>query len=75
LDVRGPGYKMAVAPQPLKVHVVEYRCECCMQAVSRAMTERSDGLCPTCGGPMLIREVFVDRRARTRPIALERRAA
>jgi hypothetical protein len=57
------------------VHVVVYRCETCFRTISRAMTAHSDGLCPHCRWPMRIDDVFADRRERTRPIALERRAA
>ena len=61
--------------QPDRVHVVVYRCESCLQTISRAMTEHSDGLCPACGEPMRIDAVFPDRRDRDEPVEAERRAA
>jgi transcription initiation factor IIE alpha subunit len=58
-----------------KSAVVVYRCERCEATLSRQTTEHSDGLCPLCGEPMRIDDLFSDRRDEQRPVPLERRAA
>jgi hypothetical protein len=60
---RGPG----------TVQIVEYQCELCRAAHTRAVGDHRDGMCSRCGFPMRIDDLFSDRRIVAIPVPAERR--
>ena len=59
--------------RPGKVHIVTYRCEHCLAARTRSVSEHSDGMCDQCGSPMRIDDLFTDRRFVSLPVLSDRR--
>jgi transcription initiation factor IIE alpha subunit len=57
----------------MRIHIVQYICEQCGSAQANEAGIHSDGMCPTCGSPMRIEDLFVDRRIVTLPVDEERR--
>jgi DNA-directed RNA polymerase subunit RPC12/RpoP len=57
----------------VKVHIVEYTCESCGATQTCQAGVDSDGMCPTCGSPMRIEDLFGDRRFATLPVDDDRR--
>ena len=57
----------------MKVHIVSYTCEQCGTAQASPAGVHSDGMCPKCGSPMKIEDLFSDRRIVTLPVDEERR--
>jgi transcription initiation factor IIE alpha subunit len=57
----------------MKVHIVEYTCEHCGVSQTAEAGVDSDGMCPRCGSPMRIKDLFSDRRIATLPVDDDRR--
>jgi transcription initiation factor IIE alpha subunit len=57
----------------MKVHIVIYTCEACGAAQTAEAGVHSDGMCPKCGSPMRIEDLFGDRRFATLPVDKDRR--
>jgi transcription initiation factor IIE alpha subunit len=57
----------------MKVHIVSYTCEQCGTTQTNETGFRSDGMCPKCGSPMRIEELFSDRRIAKLPVDDDRR--
>lgn len=57
----------------MKVHIVAYVCEQCGKTETAKAGVESDGMCPTCGSPMMIEDLFGDRRFATLPVDDDRR--
>jgi transcription initiation factor IIE alpha subunit len=57
----------------MKVHIVVYTCEQCGATQTAEAGIHSDGMCPRCGSPMRIEDLFSDRRMATLPVDEERR--
>ena len=57
----------------MKVHIVTYTCEQCGATAASQAGVDSDGMCPTCGSPMRIEDLFSDRRIVTLPVDEDRR--
>jgi transcription initiation factor IIE alpha subunit len=55
------------------VHIVAYACEDCGTEQSSEVGLHSEGLCPVCGSPMRIDDLFSDRRIVTIPVTVDRR--
>jgi len=52
----------------MKVHIVRYVCEQCGTKQTNQAGLTSDGMCPKCGSPMRIEDLFSDRRIATLPV-------
>lgn len=57
----------------MKVHIVNYVCENCGKTQTAEAGVKSDGMCHACGSPMLIEDLFGDRRFATLPVDDDRR--
>jgi rRNA maturation endonuclease Nob1 len=57
----------------MKVHIVRYICEQCGRAQTAEAGIHTDGMCPVCGSPMKIEDLFSDRRFATLPVDDDRR--
>lgn len=57
----------------MKVHIVTYKCEQCGTEQTCHAGVDSDGMCPRCGSPMKIDDLFHDRRFATLPVDDDRR--
>jgi transcription initiation factor IIE alpha subunit len=57
----------------MKVHIVTYICEHCGRTQTAEAGIHSDGMCPACGSPMKIDDLFSDRRFATLPVDDDRR--
>jgi DNA-directed RNA polymerase subunit RPC12/RpoP len=57
----------------VKVHIVTYVCEQCGKTQTAEAGVKSDGMCHACGSPMLIEDLFGDRRFATLPVDDDRR--
>jgi transcription initiation factor IIE alpha subunit len=57
----------------MKVHIVTYTCEQCGTTETCQAGVDSDGMCPKCGSPMKIDDLFRDRRFATLPVDDDRR--
>lgn len=56
-----------------KVHIVAYSCEQCGVDQTSPAGVESDGMCPRCGSPMKIDDLFRDRRIALLPVDDDRR--
>lgn len=57
----------------MKVHIVTYICKQCGTEQTAEAGVHSDGICPVCGSPMRIEDLFSDRRFATLPVDDDRR--
>jgi rRNA maturation endonuclease Nob1 len=57
----------------VKVHIVSYTCEQCGETHTCQAGIHSHGMCAACGSPMLIDDLFRDRRFATLPVSHDRR--
>jgi transcription initiation factor IIE alpha subunit len=57
----------------MKVHIVSYTCEQCGATQTAEAGIHSDGMCPACGSPMRIEDLFSDRRIASLPVDQDRR--
>jgi Zn finger protein HypA/HybF involved in hydrogenase expression len=57
----------------MKVHIVTYTCEHCGATQTSEAGVHAHGMCPRCGSPMKIEDLFGDRRFATLPVDDERR--
>jgi transcription initiation factor IIE alpha subunit len=57
----------------MKVHIVNYICEHCGATETSQAGVDSQGMCPKCGSPMKIDDLFSDRRFALLPVDEDRR--
>lgn len=57
----------------MKVHIVSYTCEQCEATQTCEANLNNDGMCPSCGSPMKIDDLFGDRRIAALPVDDDRR--
>jgi hypothetical protein len=57
----------------MKVHIVTYVCDDCGATQTAQAGVNSDGMCPFCGSPMRIEDLFGDRRFAMLPVDDDRR--
>jgi DNA-directed RNA polymerase subunit RPC12/RpoP len=57
----------------MKVHIVKYICDDCGATQTSPAGVDSDGMCPRCGSPMRIEDLFGDRRIAWLPVDDDRR--
>jgi Zn finger protein HypA/HybF involved in hydrogenase expression len=57
----------------MKVHVITYECEQCGATQTAEAGTSSEGMCPKCGSPMKIDDLFSDRRIALLPVDADRR--
>jgi DNA-directed RNA polymerase subunit RPC12/RpoP len=57
----------------MKVHIVTYICEHCGATQVSQTGVDSQGMCPNCGSPMKIDDLFSDRRIALLPVDEDRR--
>jgi hypothetical protein len=55
------------------VQIVSYTCEFCGAHHSCEAGVQSHGMCSVCGSPMLIEDLFTDRRFVSLPVHIDRR--
>ena len=57
----------------MKVHIVTYTCEQCGATQTAEAGVECEGICAKCGSPMMIEDLFSDRRFATLPVDDDRR--
>ena len=67
------GYGQIVQGRPLKAHIVSYTCDRCGATHTARVGLHTDGMCPACGSPMKIDDLFSDRRLVSVPVPDDRR--
>ena len=67
------GYVQIVRRHPLKVNIVSYTCDQCGATHTARVGLHTDGMCPACGSPMKIDDLFSDRRLAALPVPEDRR--
>ena len=58
---------------PRNPRIVTFTCESCGAEHTRPAGFATEGICPTCGRPMRIDDLFGDRRSESLPVPRERR--